>query len=316
MIDFKAIETFMTVAKLASFTKAADQLHTTQPAISKRVWLLEEDIGARLLERGKRTVRPTPEGRSLLEYGEKLVRLRAEMLSAVGGSAAVSGLIRIGSSETIVHTWLPQLVRRASEQFPRLSLEIEVDISPRLQERLMVGALDLAFMVGPVNLPNVRSVEIAKYPMAFVASPDIKLPRKTVELNELTKWPIATFSRGSKPFEAVRDLFLSTGTLSPRIHACASLAPVVKMALEGICVAAIPPTIVEDHLRNGSLRNLNCVGQLPQLQFDAAWRSDSTDNAILGLVNFARELGEPRNKSKPKTGRKSSRHLLEGRTAS
>src|SRR5262245_52546890 len=123
MIDFKAIETFMTVARLASFRKAADHLHTTQPAISQRIMHLEQDIGARLLERDRRTVRPTPQGRALLEYGERLVRLHSEMLAAVGGAAAVRGLIRIGASETIVHTWLSQLIRRANEAFPRLSLE-------------------------------------------------------------------------------------------------------------------------------------------------------------------------------------------------
>jgi DNA-binding transcriptional LysR family regulator len=300
MIDFKAIETFMTVARLASFRKAADHLHTTQPAVSQRIIRLEEEIGARLLERDRRTVRPTPQGRALLEYGERLVRLRSEMLAAVGGAAAVSGLIRIGASETIVHTWLSQLIRRANEAFPRLSLEIEVDISPRLLERLRDGALDLAFMVGPVSIPEVRSVQIAEYPVNFVASRHIKWSRKVVPLKELASWPIVTFSRGTKPFEIVRDLFANAGHPAARLHASASLATVVKMALEGISIAAIPPVIVADKLRRGSLQLVPCASALPRLRFDAAWRSDSTDTAVPALVAIAAELG--RRRARPQAG--------------
>lgn len=291
MIDFKTIETFMIVARLASFRKAADHLNTSQPAISQRIRLLEADMGTQLLERDRRTVRPTPQGRSLIKYGESLLRLRSEMMSVVGGAAAVRGLIRIGASETIVHTWLSQLVQRTNELFPNLSLEIEVDISPRLHDRLRDGALDLAFMVGPVSVPGLRAKEIAKYPVAFVASPKIEWSGDVVSVQELAKWPIVTFSRGTKPFEAVRDLFMAASRPSTRLHASASLATVMKMALEGISIAAIPPAIVRNDLDRGLLRVIKCESELPPLQFDAVWRSDSTDEAVQALVAIASELG-------------------------
>lgn len=314
MIDFKTIETFMTVARLASFRKAAEQLNTSQPAISQRIRLLEADMGTRLLERDRRTVRPTPQGRSLIKYGESLLRLRAEMMAAVGGAAAVSGLIRIGASETIVHTWLSQLVRHASERFPNLSLEIEVDISPRLQDRLRDGALDLAFMVGPVNVPGLRATEIAKYPVTFVASPKIKWSGKVVTVKELAKWPIVTFSRGTKPFEAVRDLFTGSGGPGPRLHASASLATVMKMALEGISVAAIPPVIVRDDIERGLLRVITCESELPPLQFDAVWRGDSMDESIQALVSIAHELGHADTKARGPNAPRAT-HPARGRTA-
>uniref|UniRef100_UPI0013D9BB49 LysR family transcriptional regulator n=1 Tax=Stenotrophomonas maltophilia TaxID=40324 RepID=UPI0013D9BB49 len=80
MIDFKALETLVWVATLRSFHRAAVKLNTTQPAVSQRIAQLETEIGARLLEREKRNVIPTEAGRHVLDYADRLLRLRAEML--------------------------------------------------------------------------------------------------------------------------------------------------------------------------------------------------------------------------------------------
>jgi len=84
MADFKAIETFMWVVTLGSFRGAAQKLHTTQPAISQRIAQLEREVGVRLLQRDRRMVLPTPSGRQMMVYAEKLIGLRSEMLAVVG----------------------------------------------------------------------------------------------------------------------------------------------------------------------------------------------------------------------------------------
>ena len=80
MTDFKAIETFMWVVTLGSFRGAAQKLNTTQPAISQRIAQLEREVGVKLLQRDRRMVLPTPSGRQLMVYAEKLIGLRSEML--------------------------------------------------------------------------------------------------------------------------------------------------------------------------------------------------------------------------------------------
>ena len=86
MTDFKAIETFMWVVTLGSFRGAAQKLNTTQPAISQRIAQLEREVGVRLLQRDRRMVLPTPSGRQMMLYAEKLIGLRSEMM-AVGITA-------------------------------------------------------------------------------------------------------------------------------------------------------------------------------------------------------------------------------------
>jgi len=157
MADFKAIETFMWVVTLGSFRGAAHKLNTTQPAISQRIAQLEREVGVKLLQRDRRMVLPTPSGRQLMVYAEKLIGLRSEMLAVVGARSAMRGVLRLGVAETIVHTWLSQLIKSVNQAYPNLSLEIEVDITSNLRTRLMAQEIELAFLLGPLTAPTCPS---------------------------------------------------------------------------------------------------------------------------------------------------------------
>src|ERR1700759_758975 len=96
MTDFKARETFMWVVTLGSFRGGAQKLNTAQPAISPRIARLEQEVGVRLLQRDRRMVLPTPSGRQMMVYAEKLIRLRSEMLAVVGDPSPMRGGLRLG----------------------------------------------------------------------------------------------------------------------------------------------------------------------------------------------------------------------------
>lgn len=270
MIDFKTLETFMWVATLRSFRGAAEKLHTTQPAVSQRIAQLEDFLGIRLLERDRRLVAPTQKGQELLGYAERLVRLRAEMVEAVGDRSTMRGLVRLGVSESIVHTWLPVLIERVNAAYPNLELEIEVDISPNLRDRLVAKDLNLAFLLGPISNPNVQTRPLCSFPLAFVHSDKIKFGKGPIALEEIVKWPIVTFSRNTQPYIALREMLDRKG-LRATIHASASLATVVRMALDGIGIAAIPPAILKNVAPAGKLRPLKTKAELPRLNFVVSW---------------------------------------------
>lgn len=294
MIDLKALETFVRVAELGSFRAAANKLHTTQPAISQRIAQLEGELGARLLERERRTVTPTPRGRTLLAYAEKMLALRAEMLSAFGDSSSLRGVMRIGLAETIVHTWLTRFLKHVNAVHPQLGLEIEVDISPNLRDRLAAQELDVAFMLGPSILPTMESRLLCSYPVTFIASPDIRWQRQPVPLEELATHPIITFSRNTQPYVAVRALFSRHDLPPVRLHASASLSTVVHMATEGLGIAVIPPAIVSQELESGRLALVETRVTLADLPFYAAWGS-APDNSPAGqLVDIAAMIAQER----------------------
>ena len=290
MIGFREIETFYWVATLGSFRAAALRLNTSQPAISQRIASLEDTIGARVLARQARTTFPTPRGRELLVYCEKLLGLRAEMLAAVGDVSTARGVLRLGVAETVVHTWLTTFLKTVHQRFPLLALEIEVDISPNLRERLRVQELDLAFLIGPLSAPNARTLPLATYPLAFISSPRIKWPRRPARIEEIARYPIVTFSRNTQPYAAVAGLFNSPRLPQTRLHASASLATVVRMTVEELGVAVIPPAIVARELAAKELRIVRSEAVLPDLTFDANWIESSGSRTAAAVAAIAAEV--------------------------
>jgi DNA-binding transcriptional LysR family regulator len=295
MVDFKSIETFLWVVTLGSFGGAARKLNTTQPAVSQRIAQLESEVGVKLLQRDNRTIALTPGGRQMMLYAEKLMGLRAEMLAAVMERSAMRGVLRLGVSETIVHTWLPRLIERVASAHPNLSLEVEVDITPNLRARLLAQEIDLAFCLGPSSLSNVRNRVLCDYPIAFVASPALGLGNGVLTAHDLARFAIITFARKTQPYEIVRSLFNRPDLPSIRLHASASLATVIRMATDGIGVAVIPTAIVERELAEGQLSLLSTDLQVPTLTFAASWLASPDTVAAERVADLAVRLaqGEP-----------------------
>src|SRR6201988_4720428 len=117
MLDFRSIETFLWVVKLGSFRGAAQRLNNTQPAISQRIAQLEREMGVKLLNRDHRVASPTPSGRQMMVYAEKLIGLRSEMMAEIGDRSAMRGVLRLGGAGTIVFTLGARLVKNGHHTY-------------------------------------------------------------------------------------------------------------------------------------------------------------------------------------------------------
>ncbi len=219
----------------------------------------------------------------MMVYAEKLIGLRSEMMAAVGDRSAMRGVLRLGVAETIVHTWLSKLIKSVNEAYPNLSLEIEVDITPNLRARLMAQEIELAFLIGSPGAATVRSRELCDYPVGFLASPALGLGNGPLTVQDLAKFPIITFPRKTQPYEIVRSLFNRPELPPIRLHASASLATVIHMAIEGLGIAVIPTAIVQNELADGRLQLLSTDLQVSPLTFCASWLA-SPDTVAMELV--------------------------------
>src|SRR4029077_2661883 len=292
MVDFKSIETFLWVVTLGSFRGAGQRLNTTQPAISQRIAQLERELGVNLVTREHRVVSPTPSVRQLMVYAEKLIGLRAEMMAEVGERSAMRGVLRLPLVETNVHTWLPRVIKSVNTAHPNLSLEIEVDITPNLTARLLEQEIELAFLVGPLSAAGVRTHVLCDYPVGVLASPSLSLGNRALKVQDLAKFPIITFPRKSQPYEIVRSLFNRPGLPAIRLHASASLATVIHMAIEGLGIAVIPTSIVENELADGRLQLVSTDIQLPPLTFSASWLASPDTLAVELVADLAARIAQ------------------------
>jgi DNA-binding transcriptional LysR family regulator len=292
MVDFKSIETFLWVVTLGSFRAAGEKLNTTQPAISQRIAQLERELGVKLLNRDHRVASPTPSGRQLMVYAEKLMGLRSEMMAEVSDRSAMRGVLRLGVAETIVHTWLSQLIKSVNTAYPNLSLEIEVDITPNLTARLLAQEIELALMLGPLSVSSVRNRVLCDYPIGFLASPALGLGNGPLEVHDLAKFPIITFPRKTQPYEIVRSLFNRPDLPPIRLHASASLATVIHMAIEGLGIAVIPTAIVENELADGRLQLLSTDLKISPLTFAASWLASPDTVAVELVADLAGQIAQ------------------------
>ncbi len=267
--DLRDLEVFYWVAQLQNFRRAAERLNTTQPGISQRISNLEAELGVKLIERGARSSVLTPKGRQLLDYAERILGLVADITRSVAHPAGLSGVVRLGVAETIVHTWLSELIEQVHATYPNVTLDIEVDVSPNLRNALIEGQIDLAFLLGPVSDPRMVNLDLCRYPLAFVAGAKLDLGPEPISLTQLTAQPIITYPKTTRPYIMLRQVLAGAGRAMPRIYSNSSLSTIVRMTLDGIGVSVIPPTVIAKELERGELRVLATDIQLPDLVFTA-----------------------------------------------
>lgn len=289
MLDLKSLEIFIWTMRLGGFRRAAERLNTTQPAVSARIAQLQDELGVILFERVGRRVAPTPQAMVLLTYAEKMMALRSELLTAVADRSAIRGVIRLGVAETVVHTWLSQLIERLNALYPAVSLEIEVETSPSLRDALARHELDVAVMLASYTDMRFRTIPVGNYPLGWVASPALSLPAEPVSLADLAAWPIITFSRTTQPYGVIREMFSSIG-LPVRMFGNSSLASVVRMAVDAVGVSVIPTVIVQRELAEGRLRLIRSQAPLPGMTFCAAHSATAENHMASVVADLAAEV--------------------------
>ncbi|WP_213305737.1 LysR family transcriptional regulator [Paraburkholderia sacchari] len=296
MIDLRNLETFYAVAQLGGFHRAAERLHTTQPAVSARIAQLEQQLKGRLFERDKRGCFLTTKGRQLLGYAEQMISLNTEIVEVVAGRTALSGTVQLGASDTIVHTWLSELLKRLNREYPDITLEVNVDSTANLTTGLTDGSIDVALLMGPVSASNAENLPLCSYPISWVVSSDFPIESGNLSLEVLANYPIITFARSTRPYFQLKEMFGRAHLHNVRIFANSSLSSIVRMTLDDIGVAAIPKHVVSEHLASGRLRVVETEHEMPVMSFTATFirRPDMPLNSIVAELaqNVAEKYGE------------------------
>ena len=295
MIDFKQIEAFVWVAELSSFRLAAEKLNTTQPAISQRIAAMESIMTTRLFDRGARGIKLTEKGQELLSHATRMLELRNEMLRVAKANDAVSGTLRLGVAETLVHTWLHHLIDILHQQYPALVVEIHVDTTHVLRSQLTAHQIDLALLVDPSQEPKEDHLHLCDYELAWIASPSLKLHGRRVRVAELGQYPVITYPAVSLPYRGVRTLLLEAGIKAPRIYGSASLSTIIQMTRRGIGPSLIVPVVIAEELAAGTLCLLEVDKTPPPLSFYACWIDLPDSRTVRTVARLAQRIARSEN---------------------
>lgn len=208
----RQLVTFQALARLGSVSRAAEELHLTQPAVSLQLGILEESAGTPLLARGARGVRLTEAGEVLATYASRILQLWDEASEALAAQRGqVAGTLRIGVVTTAEYL-MPQLVLEFTRQHEQVGVKLGVGNRAEIAGQLQRQDIDLAIMGRPPAELRVDAAPFARHPMAFVAAPDHPLlARPSLELADLAGVNLLLRERGSGTRTAAEQLFKTAG---------------------------------------------------------------------------------------------------------
>ncbi len=290
--NLKHIQAFIAVAELGTFRRAAERLNTTQPNISGRIAQLEEQLGFRLMERDAGSVRLTPRGQSLLAPARAILAANEAFVAAADDDTLYSGVLRLGVSELVAHTWLQPFLIEMRERFPNIDVELTVDLSANLSKALVAHDLDLTFQSGPFERTTRFSAKLGQAPYTWVAAPSLGLPAGKIEPTDLSRHPILAHPRGTVPHRQLDDHFRGLDA-KVRIVPATNNAVCLQMTLDGLGLACLPRPMIEAHLSAGRLREVDYGWRPEALFFEARCDLDPLPTYISEAAQIARRLSPP-----------------------
>jgi DNA-binding transcriptional LysR family regulator len=257
-MNLNHLRVFASVAEHGSLTRAARALHVSQPAISKQLGDLEEDIGAQLVDRLPRGVRLTAAGEVLFAHAQRILQ---EERAAEGELRDLAGLeagrLSIGASTTVGSYYVPSLFGELHRAHPRLELELRIANTAAIQEAVLENRLDLGLTEGLISAEGLDVETLAADEMIAIAAPGHEaLEMAPVSARTLVTLPLLMREVGSGSREVVESALLERGFRPVPIMALGSTEALKNAVLHGLGVAIVSRLTVEYELRTGRLSEL------------------------------------------------------------
>jgi DNA-binding transcriptional LysR family regulator len=258
-MDTQNLSAFVLVAETGSFTQAAEQLHLTQPAVSKRIALLEEQLDAALFDRIGRTVSLTEAGRALLPHARAVQR---ELLAAIQSvrdlDGEVAGQLRLATSHHIGLHRLPPVLSSFSRRFARVQIDIDFMDSEQAYEQIAQGRAELAVVtLAPTVAANVVALPVWQDPLDFMVAADHELARGgQLALPQLSSHPAILPGLTTYTGQIVKRLF-DRHELQLQVSMATNYLETIRMmASVGLGWTVLPRSMRDDSLATMDVREV------------------------------------------------------------
>lgn len=250
-MDLANLNAFIAVAETGGFSLAAERLYLTQPAVSKRIAALEQQMHIRLFDRLGREVSLTEAGRALLPRAYQILNVLDDTRRALSNlNGEISGRLTLATSHHIGLHRLPPLLRAFTRSHPKVTLDIRFLDSEVAYEDVLHGRTELAVItLAPQTAAPVKAVKVWDDPLAFVVAPGHALDQKqAISLEDVAAYP-AVFPGGNTfTHHIVQQLFQSAG-LEPNISMSTNYMETIKMMVSiGIAWSVLPRTMLDEQV--------------------------------------------------------------------
>jgi DNA-binding transcriptional LysR family regulator len=286
-MDLAELRIFKAVAEQGGITKAAAALHRVQSNVTTRVKQLEERLGAKLFNRQGRRLVLSSEGKVLLAYADRLLRLSSEAQAAVKGHAP-HGVLKIGSLESTAATRLPPVLARYHRAHPAVRLELVTGTSGALVSKVLREEVEAAFVAEPFSAKNLEMLHAFSEELVLITPKNHPRVRTPKDLGQRT---ILGFTTGCSYRRRLEGWLGRSSIVAERVMEYGSYHAIVACTAAGSGIAVVPKSV----LRAVGAQDEVAVHPLPASIANArtmlVWRRGHASSALDALRE---ELGRNR----------------------
>ena len=274
-MELDQIIAFLEVVRQQSFSRAAEKLYRTQPAISAQIRLLEQECGHKLFDRLGRKIFLTRSGEVLFEYGQQIVSLHRETLQRVReAEGSVGGKLSVGANEATCLYVLPQVFAEFKRQYPQVGISIYRNFSHKILQKLSENQIDVGIVTLPITQDNLKMIPVFEDEVQVVVPaghPFAK--RSSVKLEEMAGEPLI-FPKGGHTREMLDKLFHKFRDRLQISMELASVESIKKFVGAGLGISLLSASYAQMETKSGILKLVPLQGPRIVRKLGLVYRTD------------------------------------------
>jgi len=277
-VDLGQLEIFMRIAEEKSFSRAAEKMLRTQPAISIAIKRLEEELGEPLFDRSSKSGTLTEAGKILLSYAQRMLNLRDEAVGAIGELRGMyRGRLSLGANESTSLYLLPPLLLEYRRRHPHIRIEVFRNISERIPAEVLERNLDFGFLSFDPLHPALESLPIYRDELVLIVYPGHRLAgRRQVTVKELGGEQFVAHNVKTPSRTRIFELFAEHRTPLNIAIELATLETIKVFVRCQAGVAILPRLALKDEIASGALVEVPVRGMKIEKSLRLVYRREQT----------------------------------------
>lgn len=290
MFTFKQLEAIYWIVETGGFAQAAQKLHTTQSAVSKRIQELENLFGVPLFDRSQRSAHLTEKGEIMFVLAKKLLEQRETAIDQIGRPESFVRRLRIGITELTAMTWLPRLCAQIQDHFPNVIIEPSVEMSVDLRDSLLADDLDLIIVPDAFGDARLSSTPVGRVTNSWMSKPGVLSGKgKRIAVSELASQQLLTQGSKSGTGLIYDEWFKKMGFVPRSSITCSSLVAMVGMTVAGLGISYLPRECLVGMITSGLLEEIETSPPPPDTTYVAMYLWEKKSSLIPSIVMLAQE---------------------------
>ena len=283
-MDLVELQIFKTVAEQGGVTKAAAALHRVQSNVTTRVKQLEERLGTKLFHRQGRKLVLSSEGKVLLDYADRMLRLSSEAQAALKGHGP-HGLFKLGTLESTAATRLPPVLARYHRRYPAVRLELSTGTSGALVDRVLRGELEAAFVAEPFTAKNLETMHAFSEELVLI-TPKGHAPVRAAK--DIENRVVLAFTTGCSYRRRLEAWLGRASLVAERIMEYGSYHAITACVAAGSGIAVVPKSVLRAIGIEGQVAVHALPAKIANARTMLVWREGEHSAPLAALRN---ELG-------------------------